>query len=339
MSENNASTYRFDRLEWLKKTGYLQRSTLFLDLNHWIGLSDKQDDIYRELSDALHDAVDTEKVICPVSPSLLMEVEKRPRDDRRGRYCRLMNRLSGGLSLRIHPATFAEEFRLVASGQRITRQIAYSYFFEAMSSGSSLKFPAGWTKESAVKAAELIFEEVTSMSILQAVNMMADEKRDQSIGYLRSGWSRLAREAGEWREQNEAVSAANIEQAEFASTVKSLVPQIVPFLLEAGPSMLMQHVQTSEDEKREMLEACPTFWCRYKLLGAVRAHKKTLKENDLWDLEHVATAAPYVDCLACDRGTRHLCTQLVRLNDKFATQIVSKPNEILSWIRNQSAPE
>lgn len=339
MSENDALTYRFDRLEWLERTGHLQRSMLFLDLNHWIGLSDREDGIYRELSDALHDAVDAGKVICPVSPSLLMEVEKRPRDDRRDRYCRLMDRLSGGLSLRVHPATFAEEFRLLASGQRIARQIAYSYFFDAMSSGSSLKFPAGWTKESAGEAAELIFEEVTSMSIFQVVNMMADEQRDQSIEYLRSGWSRLAREAGEWREQNEDASAADIEQAEFASTVDSLAPQIAPFLLEAGPSILMQLVQTSEDEKREMLKACPTFWCQYKLLGAVRAHKRTLKENDLWDLEHVATAAPYVDCLACDRGTRHLCTQLVRLDGKFATRIVSKPSEILTWIHNQSAPE
>lgn len=205
MSEDDTPTYRFDRLEWLEGTVHLQRSTLFLDLNHWIGLSDRQDDVYRELSDALHDAVDTGRVICPVSPSLLMEVEKRSRDDRRDRYSRLMDRLSGGLSLRVHPATFAEEFRLVVSGKRITRQIAYSHFLDAMSSGSGLRFPAGWTQESASKAAELIFEEVTSMSIFRAVNMMADEQPDQSIGHLRSGWSRLAREAGEWREKTKTL--------------------------------------------------------------------------------------------------------------------------------------
>ena len=90
----------------------------------------------------------------------------------------------------------------------------------------------------------------------------------------------------------------------------------------------------SDGEKREMLKACPIFWCRYKLLAAIRAHKKTLKENDLWDLQHVLSAAPYVDCLACDGGTRHICTQLVRVDEKYETKIVSKPGEILAWVRS-----
>lgn len=336
MSEQKGISYNFDRLGWLRKTSYLARQILFLDLNHWVGLYEERNEVYRELSRALHEAADSGALICPVSPSLLMEVQKRPRDDRRYGYCQLMDRLSGRLSLRVGPAIFAEEFRALALGQRIERQVAYSFLLDAMSSGSRLEFPEGWTAESAKQAARLAFEQFTSMSIPVAVNIPTDEQRERNIDYLREGWSKLAQQAGKWREQNEGVSAKEIEQAEFASTVNSLVPHAAPFLLaEADRSVLMRLHSISDDEKREMLKTCPTFWCEYKLLAAIRLHKKTLKENDLWDLQHVASATPYVDCLACDGGTRHICTQLVRLDKKYGTKIVSKPDEILAWMRSE----
>lgn len=324
-------------MAWLESSRYLTRWVLFLDLNHWIKLSEEPDGVYRDLNKALHEAVDAGTLICPVSPSLLMEVQKRPLDDKRNRYCRLMDRLSGRLSLRVGPAIFAEEFRALALGQQIERQVAYSFFLDAMSSsGWRLDFPEGWTVEAAEQAAGMAFDRFTSMSIPQAVNILTDEQRGQNIGYLRDGWSKLARQAGEWREQNEEVSAREIEDAELASTVQSLVPYAAPFLLtEADLSALTRLYYMPEDDKREMLKACPTFWCEYKLLSALRSHKKKLKENDLWDLEHVASAAPYVDCLACDGGTRHICTQLARLDSKYGTEIVSKPEEIMSWLRLQ----
>lgn len=336
MSENETLSYEFDRLGWLEKTGYLKRRVLFLDLNHWIRLSDGQDELYRELSEALHEAVDAEQLICPVSPSLLMEVEKRPYGDRRSRYCRLMDRLSGGLSLRVSPAVLAEEFRALALGQQIERQIAYSFYLDAMSRGSRLEFPEGWAIESADQAAEVVFDQLTSWPILEAINATTDEQREQSIGYLRDGWSKLARDTGDWREQNEPVPAKDIEQAEVASTVNSLVPHAASFMLEAGFSVLSRLSSMPDDEKRAMLKACPRFWCQYRMAAALRTHKKTLKENDLWDLEHVVSATPYVDCLACDKGTRHICTQLAGMDDKFGTRIVSKSSEILAWLRDQT---
>lgn len=314
----------------MRKTRYLTRPILFLDLNHWINLAKEQDNVYRELNKVLHEAVDAGKLVCPVSPSLLMEVEKRPLSHKRYRYCQLMDRLSGRLSLRDERAIFAEEFRAQGLGQQIERQIAYSFFLDAMSTGSRLEFPEGWTTELAEQAAGLIFERLTSMPIPTVVNMSTEEQRDRNISFLRNGWSQLAQQAGEWREQNEGVSAGEIERVEFAATVDALVPHVAPFFMEADRSVSIKLGSMSDDEKREMLKACPTFWCRYKLLAAIRSHKKTLKENDLWDLQHVLSAAPYVDCLGCDGGTRHTCIQLVRLDEKYETKIVSKPDEILA---------
>lgn len=257
-----------------------------------------------------------------------MEVQKRPRDNRRYGYCQLMDRLSGRLSLRVHTAVFAEEFRTLAVGQRIERQIAYSFFLDAMSSGLRLEVPEGWSVEPAKQAARFAFERVTSISISVTVNILTDEQRERNIGFLRGGWSKLAQQAGEWRAQNEEASAKEIEQAEFAATVDSLVPHATPFLLAADSSVLIRLHSMSDDDRREMLEACPTFRCRYKLLAAIRLHKRKLKENDLWDIEHVASAAPYVDCLACDGGTQHISSQLAGLDDGYGTKIISKPDQI-----------
>lgn len=336
MKQNETLHYEFDRPGWLASSGYLKRRILFLDLNHWIGLADGQEASYRKLSEALHEAVDSGQVICPVSPSLLMEVEKRSSDDKRRRYCQLMDHLSGGLSLRVSTVTFAEEFRAIALGESINREVAYSLFVDAMSSGSRLEFPKEWEKESAKQAAKLVFEELESWPVLEAVEALTEERREQIIGQLRDGWSELARQAGEWKKHNKDMSAKDIEQTEFAATARALVPQIAPFLLEAEDSVLRALISTSEDDKREMLSACPIFWCKYKMAAAIRWHKETLKENDLWDLEHVVSATPYVDCVACDGGTRHICTHVARLDDKFETRIVSKPSEILDWLIEQN---
>ncbi len=332
MSRQGGISIDFDRSKWLDSTGYLTRRILFLDLNIWIGMYEQRNDVYRKLSKVLHESVDAGTLVCPVSPSLLMEVHKRPRDERRYGYSQLMDHLSGRLSLRVGPATFAEEFQALSLGRTIERQIAYSFFIDAMSSGSRLDFPDGWSRESAEQAARLAFGRVTSTSIPVFVNIPTDQQREESIEYLREGWRGLARQAGEWKEQNKEATARKIEQAEFASTVQSLVPHAAPFLLGAERSVLERLHSMSERDKRSLLEACPTFWCHYKMLSAIRSHKRTLEENDLWDIEHVASAAPYVDCMTCDKGTQHICTQLVKLDKKYGTKITSKPEEILDWV-------
>jgi hypothetical protein len=86
--------------------------------------------------------------------------------------------------------------------------------------------------------------------------------------------------AGEWREQNENASAREIEDAEFASTVQSLVPYAAPFLLtEADSSALARLYSMPEVGKREMLKACPTFWCEYKLLSAPAPTRRSSKRT------------------------------------------------------------
>lgn len=327
----------FDRLQWLERMMLLQRSILFLDLNFWISLAEQTDGIYVELIRLLHEMVEAGQLVCPVSPSLLMELRKRPSSEKRDCYCQLMDCLSQGLSLRIGPVVFENEFGRLVEGKQVERQIAYSHFLDAFSSGSHLVFPEGWAPEFADQAANLVFDHLEAMSIREFMNAETEEFREQNIGYLRNGWRELCRQEEEWRRQDGEISLAEIERAEFAATVRSLIPQIWQVVTKASTSRLLKPISTSLAEKRGILEACPTFWCRYRLISALRSNRSKVEVNDLWDFEHVVSAVPYVDCLACDSGTRHICTQMVKLDQKYDMKIVSKPDELLEWVRSLRA--
>ena len=68
------------------------------------------------------------------------------------------------------------------------------------------------------------------------------------------------------------------------------------------------------------------------MITELRLNKVQLTENDLWDLQHVASALPYVDCVACDGMTRHLCSDVLKLDKKYGTTVISKLSDLKNWI-------
>jgi hypothetical protein len=130
--------YPFDRLGWLEHEGHLHRKLLFLDLKFWIWLSEPN---HEQLKVFLSHLVETGKLICPVSPSILMELFKRAHDTHRDSISQVMNQLSKGLSLRDVNTTFRHEFEAALDGRQAERQVAYSYFQAAFSPVFTLLSP------------------------------------------------------------------------------------------------------------------------------------------------------------------------------------------------------
>jgi hypothetical protein len=326
----NRTIYKFDRPRWLEQKSLADRRILFLDLNYWINLAQEQNPLNIELRNLLSEQVSSSKIICPVSPSLLLELKKRPQSDKRNKYCQLMDELSEGVSLRNSPAIFKEEFRAVIKDQTIDRYTAYSHFIEALLDSLRIEFPeSGWGQADIDRAADLIFDYLNGMSIVDVVDIEVEDDKEGSILRLRNGLSELCKQGGEWREKNR-VSRRDIEQAEFASTARSFMPIMIAALLGTDTTSLQR--LSSENDKAEILKRCPTFWCEYHLMAELRIHKAQLKENDLWDLQHVASALPYVDCVACDNPTRHLCSDVLRLDKRYGTTVISTISDLKDWI-------
>ena len=247
-----------------------------------------------------------------------------------------MDELSQGLSIRNWPVIFKDEFGATVEGRHIEPQVAYSHFVEAFSAGMQLVFDETWSPVDADRASGLLFEYLDKLQIGEIVAIDVDENQEGSIRFLRNGLSQLTQNEQAWR-QSHSDSRNTIEQAEFAATVQIVLPQILSSPADIDPTAFERLLITSIDEKAELLKKCPTFWCHSQLMTALRLNRSKLKENDLWDLEHAASALPYVDCFACDGGTRHLCSQVLKLDDKYDTAILSKVDDLTEWVKALSA--
>ncbi len=132
----------------------------------------------------MHEAVEERLLVCPVSPPLLLELEKRPASEKGEGYSQLMDHLSKRLSVQVNLVIFSEGFRAMMTGKQIEREIAYSHFLDASSSKYRLDFPEGSDAGSAEKAAEPIFNAVESYSISQILGYTENE-RPQYMSHLR----------------------------------------------------------------------------------------------------------------------------------------------------------
>jgi len=242
-----------------------------------------------------------------------------------------MDELSQGLSIRHWLVIFKEEFKSVVERRPIARQIAYSLFVDAFSAGMQVEVDSTWSEADARKASDLIFDHMGKMTIAEVIESRVDESQEGDITFLRNRLSQLAQQ-DKARRENHSDSWSTMEQAEFAATVQTVLPQIA----DVAPSSLAKLSATSIKEMAEVLNKCPTFWCQHQLMTALRSNRVEIQENDFWDLEHVASALPYVSCLACDRGTRHLCGEVLKLDNRYGTTIISDIADLLEWVRDCS---
>jgi len=305
-----------------------------LDLSFWIKMTEEREPSYIKLKELLSKKVSDRKVICPVSPTLLVEFRKQPASEKLAKYSQLIDGFSQGLSIRNWHSLFKDEFTYITAEKKIESKVAYSHFADAFSSSTRLVFGQQWTEADLKKAGDIIFNHFVQMSVNKVFDIEMDENEIGNITFIRNRFSQLAEQEKAWRESHQDTRHV-IEQAEFTATVNAVLPLIFSVLISATESSAPSFrnlTTTSLEDKKELLDRCSTFWCRYQLMTALRSNRAFLKENDLWDIEHAATVLPYVTCFACDGGTRHICSDVLRLDKRYGTMIVSKVDELIEFI-------
>jgi len=330
---NNKSSYKFDKLQWLESKGFMSQTTIFLDLRFWIGMVEQRDANHIKLKKLLSTLVSNKRVICPVSPTLLLELKKQPSSEKRTQCCQLMDKLSNGLSIRVWSAIFKDEFKANVEEHKIEKGLGYSHCFDAFSVGMKLIIDKSITTEQAKKARDIIFSNIVNRSISDIINIEIDKSKYGNITILRHRLSALAKKEEIWK-KNHIVDWKNIEQAEFKATLRAMLPVILSATNGIPISNLEFQTTTSEKDKTSLLNNCPTFWCHYQLMTALRSNRKYLEENDFWDIEHTASAVPYVEFFASDAGTRHICSDVLKLDKKYKTVIFSKIDDLIVWLES-----
>jgi hypothetical protein len=325
---NNEFSYKFDRLQWLASKGFLSRATIFLDLRFWIDMVEHRDANHIKLKELLTRMVEEQRVICPVSPTLLLELKKQPDSEKRTKCCQLMDELSKGLSIRNWLVIFKDEFKARIEGRQIEQGFGYSHFIEAFSAGMEFIFDKSWTDD---QARNYIFAYLDNALISDVVGIEIDEDKVGSMTFFRDGLSKIAEQKKIWGRDHPGEWNI-VEQAEFGATLQVILPQIFNVATEVPFSILEFQTTTSAKEKTDILNRCSTFWCHHQLTTALRSNRSSLNENDLWDSEHATSALPYVKCFACDAGTRHVCSDVLKLDEKYGTKVISKVNDLIVWL-------
>lgn len=325
--------YQFDRELALRTGDFLSRKLLFLDLNFWIDFGDRKTAELRHLADILLHLVQAGKLLCPVSISLLLETLKLQPPSRRSTLYALMDRLSLRLTLRLHTAVFRDEFRRVMQGEETDRSVAYTHVIDALLDSPHIAVPDGWAKPQAEDFLKQFGVRLSTLTIAECMEMVDEAKSQDILSQLRSNLMELARESSKWDADNK-VSRDRLEKWEFAATIRSFIPEVARVLLTLQDDTLLPVKEASDQEKRDLLNSCPTFWSEHKVLAALRATHKPLTENDFWDVQHIASAVPYVDCLACDRFTRNVVAEVARADRQFGTTIARNSSEVTAWLES-----
>lgn len=319
--------YQFDSQIWLEQRGYLNRKLLFLDLNFWIRLAKASTPLQLELRERLTKTVLSERIICPISPSIIMELGKQPRSAYRESQTNLMDELSGGLSIKIPQRVFPLEYKAESEGHHASRELIYSHFWDAMmDTPLILEGPSGLPEPLARLAAELVIGHQAKMSI---TNFMA-ESFDGTEGSFPGGDSssirmndEFSKKADEWErlKDSNTMTMENIERDEFHGLLREILPGI----------LIQEPTARNDDCIAEVLKVCPTCWCTYKAMAVLR-NRGVIRGNDIWDVLHAGAAIPYVDCLACDRGTRNIYADRLKADERFGTRIVSDESALFEWL-------
>lgn len=323
------------RLLWLESSAYLQRRFLYLDLRYWIGMSDRVDAAHVELHDRIAGLVEAGKLLCPVSAPLIIETQKLQPSLRRDARYTLMDTFSKGLSLRVLPLIFQDEFRAAYADEATDRRVAYASVWHALGN-MSLNAPAGkWSTEQLSQMTHQRYPMMANTSIAEMMrqDQIADGGTERALS-LKASWEALC-----LREQDARTTHPNtmnaLLEAEFAATTRSYMPQIANVIMNLGRQKLDSLQGLPKGKTRSILLACPAFVAEYRLVASLRSNRKQVQANDLWDVLHVANVLPYVDYLGCDGGSRHLCElTLPHLPPRAnSTVVVSSPQKLLGWLR------
>lgn len=324
------------RLQWLADSAYLQRRLMYLDLRYWIGMCDHVDAAHIELHERISELVLTGKLLCPVSAPLIIEAQKVPPSPKRDARYALMDAFSKGLSLRLLPLIFKDEFRARYADAVTDRRVAYASVWHALGN-MNLQAPAGsWTHEQLADVTHQLYPKLVETSIADMMSRDGiSHAGTERAKRLQESWEALSQREQDARAANSNTIDALLE-AEFAATAQSYLPQITQVVMSLGTQKLDSLQGLSRSKARADLLACPAFVAEYRLVAYLRSNRKHVQPNDFWDVLHVANALPYVDCLGCDGGTRHLCELTLPHMPPHTNQavVVSHPQALLEWLKS-----
>lgn len=322
------------------------RTLIYLDTNHWVHLrnvvlnSPNELPGYREILGLLKGLVNQQRILCPVSYPLFLELMRQSDPVTRLATARLMDFYSSGVCIldasELNRMELRRLFLRVFFGDNVPDQDEWiwskcGYLFNADS-----LINEGIPEDIPEEMKELFLKVSVDFHWMMTFECLAEK---------------LMQGRPEWPGKNLTDSTiAGMKQYRLAKLSFSEV-----FLQEK--EFLLRRLSEKYQEKiaREVWEAYPEHhdvdkWHRISENGidphaipslqvvagvnaAFAVSQRKLSANDISDFQHAAVAVPYFDALFCDDGMATMLNgKPLEFGKIYGTDIISRPNEIRDYL-------
>lgn len=335
----------------------LQRTRVYLDTRYWLLLRDvsmgrRNDQPLRELHELLLQASSTKRLVCPIEGASFFELLGQSDLGTRRVTARLMDQLSGGVSL--------------APPQERRQTEMFCFIRQWMDSASAQLSPSlrVWTKVGHLlgdllphhefltpeQNAEIqlgFYDYMWERTIEFAVNQLADARvpsmqNEKLAGLLNQGKDKYAHEMKSHKYTYLSEVRGILEDCEqyldalLAREFEHTTGQSAPPLEQRDPHDIKVLVRLMREGLRKGLCAhqLPFVHIPASLHAAIRwDRKRRLQPNDFPDIQHADAALPYCDVFLTERPLRTLI-QSLGLDGLYRTTVVSEICEAPDAIRD-----
>lgn len=341
-----------------------KKTLVYLDLKYWINLRKVQlgqavDPAYAALFDMLTEQVNTGAIICPLSFWVFEELLKQRDPATRKATARLIDQLSSGVAVMHHGEIVGQEIlhliRTLSPRYRHVKQwpireCIWTRTFSFLGD----RIPV-WPDSIPQSEQLLVQKHLEDVNFFVPLEELIEDSTIITPDSVRPGYDVADINVRKVQVRREHKSFKSMFLAELMHTVKENEDHwydAIAYLhsLDSGKEEKINVGSLSELEKRPARNLIYLLFEKNKITNELPSYHipaalyaatswdgtKQLTENDVFDFYHAQLAIPYCDVFLTESSLKSLvCSQHLRFDKIYNTEIISDPNEAVSKLRQR----
>lgn len=310
-----------------------------LDQNRWIELAKawkkprefpRQYELLKDITDAQNES----QLIFPLTTANIYETFKISNDRRRNDLALFQVTLSQGIvfigrnkRLTQQAIDYIREIYDLKPLIRIEPSFLSDVHWEAF---SDLEDPRLGIKPHIAKLIEHRFRQSPLGALLEHLTSNEGELRRQMVSDWSNGASILLKQLEARRNRLKNVSKEMQHRIYSAHLVIDNIDFLTQCVKKSGVP-IENIFELGEENVRGLVQAIPTYRIERDLVVRLESHQRSLKENDLRDMEHFSTTIPYADCLVSENFFVNIARQS-KLDVAYNTQLSTNIFDIREYL-------
>jgi hypothetical protein len=329
------------RRHFALKNALDKRTLIYLDTNHWVNMTNvlvrsaKATKEYARLLAHLDKLAQNDRILCPLSFPLFLEMMKQTDERTRLATIHLMEAFSGGVCLQ-----YPLEIEKVEIRQRLLRVVLgkdapdlHEWFFTKVGylAGERLPFNKAYSNEdnwfiqkvSINGAWTMPLEHIAEERRAHLLQLLAESRMAEATT-IDAAWYQSRKTSFREALQREKTYAVYLMREDMERIADEVANEFAPH---RDVSRLPGGMNTPDPW------ALPSVQILAGVNAALLTSKKSFDVNDIIDFRHAAISIPYCNALFCDKRMAHvLSCKPLSFGKLYDTVILWKPSDILQYL-------